>query len=134
MATTTLERVNALIHLAVDKASSTEESRTAALSAVKLIHKHQLLVESPEYQDPMRGSAPRKKWGPPVEPAWRAKYDTKKDCGGWRLMGAPNRALCGVCNRIVRENDPIMFLAGEPYMHPTCWEGWVTRVHSERTR
>ena len=132
MATSHLERVNALIALAIDKASSAEESRTAALQAVKLIHKHKLLTE--RTRSAPATSAPKWGPGPPVEPMWRARYDPKQACGGWRIMSSPNRALCGVCNRIVRKDDPIMFLSGEPYMHPSCWEAWVSAQQSQRSR
>ena len=113
-----LERVSNLIALAVDKASSPEEARTAALQAVRLIHKHKFLNERVE----PRSTSP----GPHT-------YDPKQACGGWRIVPCPNRALCGSCNRLLKKDDPIMFLSGEPYMHPTCWEYWA-RVHWERSR
>ena len=126
---TILERVRGLLRLATDEGSPSEEQRTAAITACRLIHKHDLLRDGSEVKETKKARR---------RAARRAKAEEQAEAEAEEFLRNvhrdPNTPHCDVCKRRIVIGEIIIFRFGFPFVHMTCYERWkLQRAHGNKS-
>ena len=122
---TILERVRGLLRLATDEGSPAEEQRTAAITACRLIHKHDLLRDGSEIKESKKARHRAAKRAQEEEKAEAEAEDYLRN-----LRADPSAPHCDICKRRIQIGDLIIFRFGFPFVHMTCYDKW--RVQGKR--
>jgi hypothetical protein len=120
----TVDKVKALISRATNETTPTEEARTSAMIACKLIARDDLLAAAPAprasrpkrdpYEDFYRGPN-RGAWPPPPPP--RPKPDL-------RTIRARYGGTCHSCHRPFPEGAEVVWAKGKGSAHVACRAAW----------
>ena len=114
------ERARRLVALATNTGASSEEARTAAMAACRLIAKHKLLDAAAATPSPGDGAARRRRERPAPEessPRRRARRDGKNEGESYR---ATRPGTCAFCAKAFGAEDDVMTYVDGTVDHWHC--------------
>lgn len=102
-----LVKVSALIARAVDAGASTEEQRTSAWIACRIIKENDLHVSERELARP--------------SPAASSYYSPPPPVDSRRVISSQYDGRCRECDQPYEAGDRVAWARGEGAVHVTCW-------------